>query len=241
MERGATLTLMSLCSYTVATTEIAIFSVRVPCCSSWFRYLVRGLMSSGFWSNGLVWDSNTTARLALNTLEILNDSNSFWTIFQRGHYMVVRGNSKQETERWYQALLTHVNHSGRDNYVQPSPMTRDPSLLKPVIIIDLGSSSVRAGILSSQGKLILNNCCWRLHQLCSCSHVVATLPQVFFPSAVAVDKISGSNIAFGMQSLLPEIRMKSTLTYPIRSSNKISKVNHWIVRRVKLRNNTLFH
>ena len=72
--------------------------------------------------------------------------------------MVVRGNSKQETERWYQALLTHVNHSGRDNYVQPSPMTRDPSLLKPVIIIDLGSSSVRAGILSSQGKFILNNC-----------------------------------------------------------------------------------
>ena len=65
--------------------------------------------------------------------------------------MVVRGITKQETERWYEALLTHANHKGEISHVRPAPMVRDPKLLKDVIVIDLGSSSVRAGILSAQG------------------------------------------------------------------------------------------
>ncbi len=64
--------------------------------------------------------------------------------------MVVRGSSKVETDRWHQALLSQVN-GGRQvqNFVQPRAI--EPKLLKEVIVLDLGSSSVRAGILSAQG------------------------------------------------------------------------------------------
>jgi hypothetical protein len=44
LERGATLTLMSLCSYTVATTEIAIFfresSMLVPVSRTWLNVVL---------------------------------------------------------------------------------------------------------------------------------------------------------------------------------------------------------
>ena len=68
--------------------------------------------------------------------------------------MVVRGKSQQETERWHQAFLTHVDYHVKENYVQPVAVPRDPKLFKPVITIDLGSSSVRAGILSGHGNPI---------------------------------------------------------------------------------------
>lgn len=54
--------------------------------------------------------------------------------------------------------------------------------------------------------------------------LAATLPQVFFPSVAAVDKNTGHYVAFGSQAVLPEVRVNSTLSHPLRSS-KISKVN----------------
>ena len=75
---------------------------------------------------------------------------------QKGHYVVVRGTTKSETERWYQAVLTHVNYNGGKplvTYVVPQVLPKDPKLLKNVIILDLGTCSVRAGILSASGNL----------------------------------------------------------------------------------------
>lgn len=121
----------------------------------------------------------------------------------KGHYMVVRGSSKTEADRWYQALLSHVNYKGNSllhAYVRPQPIPKEPKLFKDIVILDLGSSSVRAGILSAH----------------------ATLPQVFFPSVAAVDKTSGHYVAFGQQAVLPEVRANSTLAHPLRSQ-KISK------------------
>ncbi len=69
--------------------------------------------------------------------------------------MVVRGGTKAEAERWHQALLTHVNYSGSSllhAHVRPQPIPKEPKLFKDIVILDLGSSSVRAGILSAQGN-----------------------------------------------------------------------------------------
>lgn len=69
--------------------------------------------------------------------------------------MVVRGSTKAEAERWHQALLSHVNYNGSSllhAYVRPQPIPNEPKLFKDIIILDLGSSSVRAGILSAQGN-----------------------------------------------------------------------------------------
>lgn len=68
--------------------------------------------------------------------------------------MVVRGGNKAEAERWHQALLSHVNYKGSSvlhTYVRPQPIPKEPKLFKDIIVLDLGSSSVRAGILSAQG------------------------------------------------------------------------------------------
>lgn len=75
--------------------------------------------------------------------------------FQKGHYVVVRGATKSDTERWYHAILTHVNCNGGKplvNYVVPQALPKDPKLLKNVIVLDLGTCSVRAGILSAHGS-----------------------------------------------------------------------------------------
>ena len=68
--------------------------------------------------------------------------------------MVVKGGSKTETDRWHQAILSHVNSyaDGRQVQAYIQPRAREPKLLKDVIVLDLGSSSVRAGILSAHGK-----------------------------------------------------------------------------------------
>ena len=71
--------------------------------------------------------------------------------------MVVRGSTKTEAERWYQALLTHVNYKGNSllhDHVRPQPIPKEPKLFKDIVVLDLGSSSVRAGILSTQGNLL---------------------------------------------------------------------------------------
>lgn len=73
--------------------------------------------------------------------------------------MVVRGSTKAEAEKWHQALLTHVNFSGScllHAHVRPQPIPKEPRFFKDIIILDLGSSSVRAGILSAQGTDMIN-------------------------------------------------------------------------------------
>lgn len=53
---------------------------------------------------------------------------------------------------------------------------------------------------------------------------LASLPQIFFPSVAAVDKATGQYVAFGTQATLPDVRAHSSLAYPLRQTNKMSKV-----------------
>ncbi|XP_059468680.1 uncharacterized protein LOC132192643 [Neocloeon triangulifer] len=118
----------------------------------------------------------------------------------KGHYVVVRCANKQEKERWRLALSTHTTENFNSTYVNPWPIPRDPALLKSTIIIDLGSSSTRAGVLCTQ----------------------ATLPQIFFPTVMAVDKVTKAKI-FGADALKPEVRATSSLQFPVKPSAKITK------------------
>lgn len=66
--------------------------------------------------------------------------------------MVVRCSSRQEAERWRRALETHTVEDFASQYVQPWPVPTNPTLLRDTLVIDIGSSSIRAGILASQGS-----------------------------------------------------------------------------------------
>lgn len=74
---------------------------------------------------------------------------------QKGHYVVVRCASKQEAERWRKALETHTVEDFTSQYVQPWPMPTNPALMRETLVIDIGSASVRAGVLASQGRFRL--------------------------------------------------------------------------------------
>ena len=66
--------------------------------------------------------------------------------------MVVKGTSPSETERWYEALLTHIGQENHCRYQMNVSLPKEPHLLKQILILDLGSSSVRAGVLSTQSN-----------------------------------------------------------------------------------------
>ncbi|KAK3861535.1 hypothetical protein Pcinc_032523 [Petrolisthes cinctipes] len=118
----------------------------------------------------------------------------------KGHYVVVRCSSRQEAERWRKALETHTVEDFASQYVQPWPIPTNPTLLRDTLVIDIGSSSIRAGVLASQ----------------------ATLPQLFMPSVVANSR-EGRRQVWGFDALAPDVRSTSTVTFPIRPSHKISK------------------
>ncbi|KAK4319682.1 hypothetical protein Pmani_009416 [Petrolisthes manimaculis] len=118
----------------------------------------------------------------------------------KGHYVVVRCSSRQEAERWRRALETHTVEDFASQYVQPWPIPTNPTLLRDTLVIDIGSSSIRAGVLASQ----------------------ATLPQLFMPSVVANSR-EGRRQVWGFDALAPDVRSTSTVTFPIRPSHKISK------------------
>lgn len=77
---------------------------------------------------------------------------------QKGHYVVVRCSTRQEAERWRRALETHTVEDFASQYVQPWPIPTNPALLRDTLIVDIGSASVRAGVLASQGKLDISAC-----------------------------------------------------------------------------------
>ncbi|GAB6021406.1 hypothetical protein CHUAL_004016 [Chamberlinius hualienensis] len=116
----------------------------------------------------------------------------------KGHCIMLRCNSRPETERWRRALLTHTAENYLLTYVQP--VVPYPQFYEKVLIVDIGSCSVRAGILCNQ----------------------PSLPQVYFPTVCAEEKLTGYRL-YGKEALSTSVRLNSTLTFPLRPSNKITK------------------
>jgi len=116
----------------------------------------------------------------------------------KGHYVVMRCGSREEADQWCSALSSQLAEDFQSQYVTPLPPS--PSLLRDTVIIDIGSSSTRAGLLYGS----------------------ATLPQLYFPSALAIDRATRRH-TWGAAALAPAVRASSSVSYPVRQSHKISK------------------
>ncbi|KAK6993657.1 actin [Biomphalaria glabrata] len=118
----------------------------------------------------------------------------------RGRYLMVRCPTEKEYGQWKLALESQTADNTKATYVKPVlKSSKNPD--KSVVIVDLGSSAIRAGILGTQ----------------------ASLPDVFFPSILAVDRETGQVLAVGNDALKPDIRSKCKIIHPIRPSNKVDQ------------------
>ncbi|CEF59898.1 Actin, alpha cardiac muscle 1 [Strongyloides ratti] len=97
-------------------------------------------------------------------------------------------------EKWRRALLSHSSSSILDAYVQPIAK-KIPHSSEKIVILDLGSCSIRGGILTKE----------------------PSLPQSFFP-AIGVYKNDGS-VVVGLEALKPENRHNGVLHQPIPNSD----------------------
>ena len=57
----------------------------------------------------------------------------------------------EEADRWHTGLSEHVSHDLAQTFVTPAAiptaaLPNDPSIFKPILVVDFGGSSVRAGI-----------------------------------------------------------------------------------------------
>lgn len=117
---------------------------------------------------------------------------------QKGHYVVLRCSDEEETESWENALRSHCSEDFVNAYT--SPCLHPLKISKNILVVDLGSCSVRAGILMSS----------------------PSLPQLFFPTVCATNKLSQKKI-FGMEALKPSVRKECNLSFPLHPSAKVTK------------------
>ena len=119
---------------------------------------------------------------------------------RRGHYVVLRFKDNEDADKWHTGLSNHVSHDLAQTFVTPVANS-NPDLFKQILIIDFGGSSIRAGIASS----------------------MPTLPQLFFPSVMAIGKGHEDEKYFGMDAFAPEIRSRCNLVHPFAPSSNVDK------------------
>ncbi|XP_055958179.1 uncharacterized protein LOC126827515 [Patella vulgata] len=117
----------------------------------------------------------------------------------RGRFLMVRVPTDKEYGQWLLALESQTLDNTKACYVQPV-LTSIPHPKKKVLVIDMGSSAIRAGLLGEH----------------------ASLPQMFFPCTAAVNKTNG-DIVIGVDAYHPDVRCNSNLIHPVHPSNKIDK------------------
>lgn len=116
---------------------------------------------------------------------------------QDGRSVKLKCSSVKEADDWKEALEAESAAPLEGSVgVEESSATEGLT-----IIIDLGSSAVKAGFAQESA--------W---------------PQVIFPCVIAVDKENSENCKYGYEALLPETRKTSRLHFPLRKSLKIDKL-----------------
>ncbi|KAK0397850.1 hypothetical protein QR680_002304 [Steinernema hermaphroditum] len=97
-------------------------------------------------------------------------------------------------DKWRQAFLSHAASSILDSYVQPIARPL-PHMTEKIAIIELGSCSIRGGVLTMD----------------------PSLPQSFFPAIGCVSE--DGSIAVGADALRPEVRATGQLVQPIPATD----------------------
>ncbi|KAL9960225.1 hypothetical protein ACROYT_G033653 [Oculina patagonica] len=116
---------------------------------------------------------------------------------QGGRKVKLKCFSVKEAEDWKEALEAESVVPLDSSHI-PEESSATEGL---TIIIDLGSSAIKAGFAQEDA--------W---------------PQVIFPCVIAVDKENAENCKYGHDALLPETRKTSRLQFPLRKSLKIDKL-----------------
>ncbi|CAJ0937040.1 unnamed protein product, partial [Mesorhabditis belari] len=101
-------------------------------------------------------------------------------------------------DKWRQALLSHAAASRLDQYVEPVQRAL-PHISKRIVILELGSTSIRAGILHQKPKL----------------------PQVFFPAIGCV--LENGQIIVGNEAYEPQNRQQGELVRAIQCDPSIER------------------
>ncbi|GAB1608300.1 uncharacterized protein LOC115213538 isoform X2 [Argonauta hians] len=117
----------------------------------------------------------------------------------RGHYLMVRCPSAKEYDQWLTALQSQTVDNIKANYIQPL-LDAPKCIQKNILIIEMGSMSLRAGILKEN----------------------PTLPQIFFPNVVAVNYSEKKHFV-GFEAYKPCNRLDSKLIHLFGLSDKIDK------------------
>nr|XP_042911412.1 actin [Parasteatoda tepidariorum] len=138
-----------------------------------------------------------TIQLMGGQIEIL-DNKIIGIDDQKGHFIVLRCINEDDVDTWFDAFSSQCTEDFMNTYTSPCP--HPISINKKVVVIDLGSSSIRAGILKSS----------------------PSLPQLFFPTVCAINKKSQKKI-FGCGALNPDIRKDSYLKFLLHPSAKVAK------------------
>ncbi|XP_071816163.1 uncharacterized protein [Apostichopus japonicus] len=114
----------------------------------------------------------------------------------RGRVLLLRCATKMEFEDWKAILNVETGF-----YVcQRSSLIN--TITKSVVIIDIGSCSVRAGILSD------------------CDTVY---PQRFFPSAAAVNHRNKDSVVYGFDAFTPQARANARVVFPLRRPPRLEQ------------------
>ena len=137
-------------------------------------------------------DENSTRAISFIRLTdskiVLHSESSKIEIVEKGsgNLIFLRADSKEDATAWHRVLQLESVHPTMTHRPSLSP-TRSSN----TIILDLGSCSIRAGLVSDNDY-----------------------PQVFFPNVCSMNE--GSVLACGSESLLPHIRGQARLVYPFR-------------------------
>ncbi|XP_067931643.1 uncharacterized protein [Watersipora subatra] len=101
----------------------------------------------------------------------------------RGHYLMVRCFSEHDFMQWRACFSTQIKCSPHTNYIQPRLVSTPSAATPKVIIVDLGSTNIRAGLLGSE----------------------PSYPQLFFP---CVSSSTGQGeLVIGHEAYEPENRV----------------------------------
>jgi hypothetical protein len=112
-------------------------------------------------------------------------------------------------EKWRLSLLSHSNSTLIDAYTHPvyPPV---PHYTNKILLIELGSCSIRAGILTNK----------------------TSLPQTFFPAIGCVT--NAGEVFVGMDAFKPDIRCQGELQTPLESAERKGLIENYTINTVVL-------
>ena len=138
-------------------------------------------------------DIKALGRLSLEKCTVTLEDDQLTIVDSSGRALKLRGNT-EELVLWKRAVLLE---SARPTIMPPPLLT---PCISNTVIIDIGSSSVRAGYVTDN-----------------------TYPQLFFPCVFTVDAHTKEITGVGMDALVPECREEASMVFPWKHSARMDK------------------